>query len=150
MIWIYSFGSDTTQGGYETCVKRVSPRQLKALRPDIEQVDFCSDAGSGYKSTQTILDLRNAKKTTGIRVRKLHFNASWEGKRCETDGHNTDIKSRRESAMRAGEPSACITPDSEAQAQLHSGGIPGSYPVVLTLDHKQLGVVGGNLCRSRL
>jgi hypothetical protein len=42
---------------------------------------------------------------------------------CETDGHNTDIKSRRESAMR-GEPSACITPDSEAQAQLHSGGIP--------------------------
>jgi hypothetical protein len=69
MIWIYSFGSDTTQGGYETCVKRVSPRQLKALRPDIEQVDFCSDAGSGYKSTQTILDLRNAKKTTGIRVK---------------------------------------------------------------------------------
>jgi hypothetical protein len=89
-------------------------------------------------SRETILPtlgLRNAKKTTGIRVRKLHFNASGEGKCCETDGHNTDIKSRRESAMRASEPTACVTPDSEAQAQLHSGGIPGSYPVVIDFNH---------------
>jgi hypothetical protein len=74
-------------------------------------------------------------------VRKLHFNASGEGKRCETDGHNTDIKSRRESAMRAGEPTAC-TPDSEAQAQLHGGGIPGSYPVVLDFNHNSEVKVG--------
>jgi hypothetical protein len=71
----------------------------------------------------------------------MHFNASGEGKRSETDGHNTDIKARRESAMRAGEPAACVTPDAEAQAQLHSGGIPGSYPVVLDFEyHNQVKV----------
>jgi hypothetical protein len=32
--------------------------------------------------------------------------------------------------------------DSEAQAQLHSGGIPGSYPVVLDFDHNSEVKVG--------
>jgi hypothetical protein len=73
---------------------------------------------------KTILGLRYAKEETGIRVRRLHFKASWEGKQSGTDGHNTDIKSRRESAMRAGEPLACLTPETEARAQLHSDGIP--------------------------
>jgi hypothetical protein len=41
-------------------------------------------------------------------VRRLHVNASGEGKRSDMDGHNMDIKSRRESAMRAGEPAACV------------------------------------------
>jgi hypothetical protein len=39
-----------------------------------------------------------------------------EGKRSDTEGHNMDIKSRRESAVRAGDPAACVAPDSEAQA----------------------------------
>jgi hypothetical protein len=56
-------------------------------------------------------------------LKKLNFNASVEGKRSEIDRHNTNIKSRRESVMRMGEPAACVTPDSEAQAQLHSSGI---------------------------
>jgi hypothetical protein len=106
MIWIDSFGTNTTQGGYETlCVIESPPRELHKLRPHIaDPIDFCSDAGSRYKSTQTILGIRYAKEVRGFRVRRLHFNASGEGRRIETDGHNTDIKSRRESAMRAGEP----------------------------------------------
>jgi hypothetical protein len=38
--------------------------------------------------------------------------------------------------MRAGEPAACVTPDSETHAQLHSGGVPGSYPVVLKFNYE--------------
>jgi hypothetical protein len=65
MVWIDSFGSNTTQGGFETlCAQEAALRQLKALRAHIQEVDFCSDAGSGYKSTQTILGLRDAKRTT--------------------------------------------------------------------------------------
>jgi hypothetical protein len=93
MIWIYSFGTNTTQGGYETlCVEESCLRKLKELCPWVEEIDFMSDAGSGYKSSQTLLGLRNIKEVTGIRVRYVHFNASGEGKRWETDGHNTDIK----------------------------------------------------------
>jgi hypothetical protein len=55
-----------------------------------------------------------------------NFNTSGEGKRSETEGHT-----RRESALRAGKP---VTPDSEAQAQRHSGGIPGSHPVILDFE----------------
>ena len=44
--------------------------------------------------------------------------------------------------MRAGEPPSCVTPDVEAQAQLHGGVIPGSYPVVLDFDHKSEVKVG--------
>jgi hypothetical protein len=54
-----------------------------------------------------------------------------------------DIKSRRESTMRAGERrAACVTPDSEAQAQLHLGGVPGSYPVVLNFNYDNEAKVG--------
>jgi hypothetical protein len=31
---------------------------------------------------------------TGVYTHHLHFNASGEGKRSETDGHNTDIKAK--------------------------------------------------------
>jgi hypothetical protein len=136
LIWIDSFGSNTTQGGYETlCVEEASLRKLKLLCPWVTMVDFASDAGSGYTSTQTLLGLRNAKALTGIRVRYVHFNASGEGKRWETDGHNTDIKVRREQAMRAGQPVACCTPATEVQAQLFGGGIEGSFPVLLSFDY---------------
>jgi hypothetical protein len=78
------------------CVQEASLRQLKALRPlrplrpqrpHIEQVDFCSVAGSRYKSAQTILGLRDANDTSGEEA-VLHFNASGELKRRETEGHN--------------------------------------------------------------
>jgi hypothetical protein len=46
------------------------------------------------------------------------------------------IKSRRKSVMRAGGPSWCVTPDAESQDQLHSGGVPGFYPVVLDFNHE--------------
>jgi hypothetical protein len=52
----------------------------------------------------------------------------------ETDGHNMNIKVRREHVMRAKNPEACYTPESEVQAQLFGGGIEGSYPVLLEFD----------------
>ena len=141
MIWIDSFGSNTTQGGYETlCVEETSLRKLRKLKelcPWVEEIDFVPDAGSGYKSSQTLLGLRNIKQVTGIRVRYVHFNASGEGKRWETDGHNTDIKVQREQAMRAGKPHSCCTPASEVEAQLFGGGIEGSYPTLLEFDYSQ-------------
>jgi hypothetical protein len=127
MIWIDSFGANTTQGGYETlCVEE--------LCPCVEEIDFLSDEGSGYKSSHTLLGLRNIKEETGIHVRYVHFNASGEGKRWETDGHNTDIKVRREKAMRAGQQFAFNTPVSEVEAQLFNGGMEGSYPTLLEFD----------------
>jgi hypothetical protein len=66
------------------------------------------------------------------------------GKCSEIDGRNTDIKSRRESAMRAGEPTACVTPNSETEVLLHSDGIPESYPGVLDFDHEENGVKVGS------
>jgi hypothetical protein len=58
MIWLDRFGSNIVEGEYETlCVQEISFRQLKVMRPHIEHVDLCSDAGSGHKSTQTILGL---------------------------------------------------------------------------------------------
>jgi hypothetical protein len=96
-----------------------------------------SDAGSGYKSSQTLLGLRNIKEVTGIRVRYVHFNASGKGERWETDGHNTDIKVRRKHAMRAGKAFACNTPVSEVEAQLFNDGIKGSYPTLLEFDYKE-------------
>ena len=44
--------------------------------------------------------------------------------------------------MRAGESAACVTSDSEAQAQLHSGGVPDSYPVVLNFNYENEAKVG--------
>jgi hypothetical protein len=38
--------------------------------------DFCSDDGSGYNSAQPIRGSRDANKTTGIRVKRNHFNTS--------------------------------------------------------------------------
>jgi hypothetical protein len=83
-------------------------------------------------------------------MRKLHFNVPGEGKRSEKDGHNTDIRSRRESAVRVGEPAACVTPGSEARAQLHSGGIPGSCRALLDFDYENEAKVGSweEFCHS--
>jgi hypothetical protein len=50
--------------------------------------------------------------------------------------------SRRESSMRAGESTACVTTDSDTEAQLHSDGIPGSYPAILDLNHNNEVKVG--------
>jgi hypothetical protein len=138
MIWIDSFGTNTTQGGYETlCVEESSLRKLKDLCPWVEEIGFVSHAGCGYKSSQTLLGLCNIKEVTGIRVQYVHFNASGEGKRRETNGHNTDIKVRREHAMRAGQPFACNTPAFEVEAQLFNGGMEGSYPTLLEFDYKK-------------
>jgi hypothetical protein len=83
LIWIDTFGTDTTQGGYETlCVEDSCLRKLKEICPWVEdEIDFMSDAGSGYKSSQTLLGLRNIKEVTGIRVRYVLFNASGKGER---------------------------------------------------------------------
>jgi hypothetical protein len=94
MIWIDSFGSNTTKGGYETwCVEESRLRKLKDLCPWVEDIAFVSDAGSGYKSSQTLLGLRNIKEVTEIRVRYVHLNASGEGKRmrCEVCMEHTCI-----------------------------------------------------------
>jgi hypothetical protein len=62
MIWLDSFGKSTTQGGYETfvCTRGFAP-SVKDTAPDTayayDTIDFCSDAGSGYKSTHAILGL---------------------------------------------------------------------------------------------
>jgi hypothetical protein len=131
MIWIDSFGSNTTQGRYETlCVEESIFRTLKEVCRGIKEIDFVSDAGSSYKSSQTLFDLLNIKEVTEFRVRYVHFNALGEGKRWETAGHNTDIKVQREHAMRAGQPFECNTPASEVEAQLFNSGIEGPYPIL--------------------
>jgi hypothetical protein len=139
LTWVDSFGSNTAQGSYETlCVMEATMHLLKTLNPRIigQEVALCSDAGSGYKGVQTILGYRAFMERFGIRVRHVHFNASGEGKRWETDGHNTDIKVRREQAMRAGDPSRCATPATEVKAQKFSGGITGSFPVLFEVDYE--------------
>jgi hypothetical protein len=48
MLWIDSFGSNTTQGGYETlCVEESSLRKLKQLCPWADKIDSVSCRGSG-------------------------------------------------------------------------------------------------------
>jgi hypothetical protein len=137
MTWIDSFGSNTAQGGYETfCAQCAGLQKWKELDPNVETIGLASDAGSGYKSSQTILGLRDSKILTGVRVSRLHFNASGEGKRWETDGHNTAVKVHRESAMRAGQPPRCATPAQEVQAQQFQNGIPGTYPGVLEFGYE--------------
>ena len=75
------------QGGYETlCVVEGDLQELKKMNADVRdliEIAVCSDAGSGYKATQYLNGMRNAKEHTGVRVRHLHFNASGEGKRWE-------------------------------------------------------------------
>ena len=94
-----------------------------------------SDAGSGYKSMQHILHLRSSFIDTGINVRHYHFNASGEGKRSETDGHGTAIKTRREVAMRAGIPKeGCVTAGKEVEAQCFITDLKGSHPCLLEFD----------------
>jgi len=70
------------------------------------------------------------KFLTGIhRVNYLYYNTLGEGKRSETDGHNTAVKYRGEMSMRAGNTSnrmnECTTPTQEANDQLYQGVIPG-------------------------
>jgi hypothetical protein len=69
----------------------------------------------------------------------IYSNASGEGKRSVTDGHNTAVKYHREMYMRAGNASnktnEYTTPTQEANAQLYQGGTDGSYPVLLEFDY---------------
>ena len=137
IAWIDSFGSNTAQGGYETlCVIEASVKKGKELNASFNDLYFMSDAGSGYKTGQSIAGVRNLKQITGVNVRHWHFNASGEGTRWETDGHNTDINCIRESAMRAGCPCDCMTPDKEAQS--FDGGIEGSFPVLLDFGYDEV------------
>ena len=111
MTHIDSFCSNTGQGGYKTlCAEEASLHRAKEIHPNQSEVVLCSDAGSGYKSTQSILGLRNSDEWTGIRVKAVHFNASREGKHWETNGHNSHIKALRKEAMRVGKPCTCTTP----------------------------------------
>jgi len=143
IVWIDSFGSNTTQGGYETlCVIDVSLKKAKEIFSEIDNVTLFSDAGSGYKTTQSILGLRNSKFMTQARIKHWHFNASGEGKRWETDGHNHDIKYRREAAMRASNPSSCTTPAQEVHAQAFDGGIDGSFPVLFEFHYDNMADLG--------
>jgi hypothetical protein len=138
MTYVDSFGSNTAQGGYETlCVEEAALRELKRQNPDLEETAFCMDAGSGYKTAQNLLGLRNSKELTGVWVKHVHFNASGEGKRWKTDGHNPAIKARRKEAMKAGKPAACTTPESEVLAQHFQGGSPGTFPFVLEFDYNK-------------
>ena len=123
-----TYCSNTTQGGYEAlCVMEASLRELKRDNPTLEKLDaLIGDAGSGYKSNQSIIGMRYAKKHTGISVGHWHFNASGEGKRNDTDGHNNYVKMHRKAAMRAGHPFGCTTPEREVQAANYKGGLPGT------------------------
>jgi hypothetical protein len=94
LIWIDSFVLNQIGGNEPLWVQETSLRRLRALHPHIEQVNFGSDAGSGYRSNYTRPSRRKEDE-------RLHFNASREEKCSDIDGHNTDIKSRRDSVIRA-------------------------------------------------
>ena len=100
------------------------------------EIAMCSDNGSGYHATQYVLACREMKKLTGVAVRWLHYNASGEGKRWETDGHNPLVKALRELAMRAGLPSDCISPAKEVQAAQFNGGVKGTRSKVISFDYE--------------
>ena len=154
MVWIDSLGLNTTQGGYETlCVIDVSMKKVKDIFPKFDNVTLFSDGG--YKTTQSIIGLRNSKILTQAKSKCWHFNASGEGKQCETDGHNHDIKFRREAAMRAGNPSSCTTLAQEVHAQAFDGGIEGSFLVLFEFNYDNMAdlvkrIVGGITRLSRL
>jgi len=132
VIHVDSFGSNTGQGGYETlCVLEATLKKAKELQPALENAVLIQDAGSGYKSTTVVAGLRKSREMTGVRVKRLIFNASGEGKRHKTDGHFTAIKAKRRSAMMAGQPAECTTPRREVLAQRYQGGIDGAHPFLL-------------------
>jgi len=135
---IDSYCSNTGQGGYETlCAEEAALAQVKVIHPEIDSIVMCSDQGSGYKSTQTILGLRNSQSWGGPRVKHLHYNGPSEGKRKYTDGHMTENKGHRKNAMMAGCPPQCTTPAEEVLAQEYLGGYPGVHPFVLEFEYDE-------------
>jgi hypothetical protein len=75
---------------------------------------------------------QNSKELTRVQVGHLHFNASGEGKRSETDGHNTDIEAgQKQATLKAGNPPGYTMPAKEVEAQKYSGGCPGAYQALL-------------------
>ena len=66
-----------------------------------------------------------------------HFPAGGEGKDKHTDGIMPAMKAHRKSAMRAGEPDNCVTPESEVIAQQYMGGLPGCIARVLDISYKE-------------
>ena len=60
MVWIDSFPSNTGQGGYETlCAIEANLTLLEKLFSTMNNIVLCSNAGSGYKTTQCILGMSN-------------------------------------------------------------------------------------------
>jgi hypothetical protein len=80
------------------------------------------------------MGLRNAEALTGIRVRRVHFNASGEGKRWETDGHNTDIDSSRAGYELANLRDASLRRQKSKLSYLEVGltGLPWCYSTLAT------------------
>ena len=121
------------------CVIQASLRELKNDDPALDKIGaLIGDAGSGYKSNQAIVGMRNAKADTGVGVERWHFNASGEGKRNDTDGHNSFIKLHRRAAMRAGHPFGCTTPEREVQAANYNGGVPGTSSRLLQFGYDEM------------
>jgi hypothetical protein len=139
---IDSFCSNTGQGGYETlCAGEAALKRAMEVHPSMPGIGLCSDAGSGYRSTQVILGLRASKSWGCPRVKWVHFNAPGEGKRHETDGHNPELKARRRIAMMAGHPFKCTTPRAEVLAQLYDE-CPSIMPHLLEFDYDEEQKIG--------
>ena len=67
MVWIDSFPSNIVQGGYETlCAIEANLTLSKKKFPTMKNCFLRSDAGSGYKTTQCILGMRNVFDKPGI------------------------------------------------------------------------------------
>lgn len=82
MIWIDSFCTNNTQGGFETLsVIQASIEFAAKIYSGMKKLNLVSDAGSGYKTIQCILGARAFAQTTGVTLGYWLFNASGEGKR---------------------------------------------------------------------
>ena len=60
MVWIDSFPSNIGQGGCKTlCAIEANLTLLEKLFSTMNNIVLCSNAGSGYKTTQCILGMSN-------------------------------------------------------------------------------------------
>ena len=102
----------------------------------MNNIVLCSNAGSGYKTTQCILGMSNMFDKYSISVFRYHFNASAEGERLPTDGCNKAVKARRKMAMKGVYVPACTTTELEIHTQSYDRGTVGSHPVEISFDCK--------------
>ena len=72
MVWIDSFGSNTTQGGYETLsvIEASLIEAKKIFNNKLESISLFSDAGSGYKTIQCLLGIRNISNAHGVQIKR--------------------------------------------------------------------------------